>query len=55
MNDTDYREFLILLMCSDPWPVSDDGTNEMTLKNLADEEAMTRGFAGWIYAYHELS
>ena len=53
MNDDQFRAFLILMMCSDPWPV-DDGENQVIIENLADYEAVKRGFGCWIDAYHAL-
>lgn len=51
MNDEEYAAFLRLLMCSDPWPVDDAGTL-VTLNGLANKEAVRRGYADWIDAYH---
>ena len=48
MNDAEYRAFLDLLMCSDPYPCQ----GEEILKNLADHEARKRDFEDWIAAYH---
>lgn len=55
MNDTQYRAFLDLMMCSDPWPVVDrDGSDSNAiLEGLALDEARARGFDSWIVAYHE--
>lgn len=55
MTDLEFRYFLDLLMCADPWPVEgDNAASEATLKNFADEQARQRGYAGWIDAYHRL-
>jgi len=51
MTDLEFRYFLDLLMCSDPWPV--EGDSESTLKNFADEQARIRGYCDWIDAYHK--
>ena len=55
MTDPQYRAFLDLLMCSDPWPISgasgDAAQNVLIL--LADDEAIKRGYGSWIDAYHE--
>lgn len=51
MNDKEFRCFLDLLMCSDPWPVP-GGANESILIDFADKEAKRRRFANWIDAYH---
>ena len=50
MNDLQFRAFLDLLMCSDPWPPH---VNQSVLNQYADEEAVKRGHRnGWIDAYH---
>lgn len=55
MNDKQYRAFLDLMMCSDPWPVLDQGCGDgqPELNALADSEAAKRGFEDWIEAYHK--
>ena len=53
MNDKQYRAFLNLLMCSDPWPTPDAAEDE-TLKDFADAEAVKRGYSDWIVAFHEM-
>lgn len=47
-------EFLALLMCSDPWPVTDNGHGDgkEALNDYADAVARARGFASRIDAYH---
>ena len=56
MNDLEYRSFLDLMMCSDPWPVADTGAGDgrQTLVTFADAEAQKRGYDSWIVACHEL-
>ncbi len=54
MRDSDYRHFLNLLMCSDPWPVSDK-TSEPAMISLANREAKLRGFPNWVVAYHDFA
>ncbi len=54
MTDKEFRAFLDLLMCSDPWPVNDGGKNQVTLKYFADVEASKRHYDTWIEAYHYL-
>ena len=51
MNDGQYRAFLDLMMCSDPWPL-DDAAHRI-LDDLADNEAQLRGFSKWTIAYHD--
>lgn len=55
MTDIEYRAFLDLFMCSDPWPISgDDGQfAHSTLENLANNEALNRGYDDWVVAFHE--
>lgn len=52
MNDVEFIAFMDLLMCSDPWPTLRAGDN-LLMVNLADKEAVKRGFDGWITALHE--
>lgn len=54
MTDKEYRAFMDLLMCSDPWPVTDQGTGDgqAELVAFADAEAEKRGFETWIHAFH---
>jgi len=52
MNHLEFRAFLSLLMCSDPWPEGVDGEN--LLKDWADREARHRGFIDWVEAYHQM-
>lgn len=56
MTDTQYRAFLDLLMCSDPWPIEGEGGEHMEkiLVSFANEEAKRHGFDNWIIAFHEL-
>jgi hypothetical protein len=49
MNDKEFRAFLDLLMCCDPWP---DGVSELVIKDYMDSEAQKRDFSDWIHAYH---
>ena len=55
MSNTEFRAFMDLLMCSDPWPVPDTGERdgEAVLLRLADSEAHRRGYATWTIAFHE--
>lgn len=52
MNTREFRAFLNLFMCSDPWPLSD--TEHQILTEWADHEAESWGYTDWIDAYHEL-
>lgn len=54
MNREEFRCFLALLMCSDPWPVTNDPSNQITIESFADAEAQRHGFKDWIEAYHKL-
>lgn len=55
MNDMEYRAFLDLMMCSDPWPV-DDGVSGLATHSLmldvANRNAVDRGYTDWVDAYH---
>jgi len=52
MNDRQFRKFLDLLMCCDPYPVTDDPDNHFVMTSLATSEALKRGYDDWIDAYH---
>lgn len=50
MDGYEFRAFLDLLMCSDPYPVD---SGEDAVKGYANRQAVERGFADWIDAYHK--
>ncbi|MEE8289755.1 MAG: hypothetical protein V3R25_10125 [Nitrosomonadaceae bacterium] len=52
MKNEHFRALMDLAMCSDPWPVEDDGENQEEIINMMFAEANNRGYAGWIDAYH---
>lgn len=52
MNDKEFRAFLDLMMCSDPWPIQDGDVSEAILIEFADKEANNRGYENWIDAYY---
>lgn len=55
MDSMDFRAFLDLLMCSDPWPVHDElggETGQEALLSVANRMAMDYGFTDWLDAYH---
>ena len=55
MDSMEYRVFLNLLMCSDPWPVHNERggeTGQETMQSLANRIALDYGFTDWIDAYH---
>ena len=55
MNKDEYRKFLDLLMCSDPWPIEDDGEEgQQILQDYADRKAKEYGWSDWIEAYHQM-
>jgi len=54
MNDETYKEFLSLLMCSDPWPVGHRRDSQRVLINFANNEAIKRGYIDWVVAYHDI-
>jgi hypothetical protein len=53
MNNQEFRAFLDLLMCSDPWPVGDDGESQRIMKNWANDQARLRGYKDWVDAWHD--
>lgn len=50
MNDKEFKAFLCLLMCSDPWPSTKE--EEALLLLYADRIAVERGYANWTEAFH---
>ncbi len=50
MTDAQFSSFLNLMMCSDPWPITDVENDHLTC--FADMEAAKRGYGDWIEAYH---
>ena len=64
MSDAEFRAFLDLMMCCDPWPVKADTLdhgfvvdelNHNLMLGLADYESKKRGYISWIEAYHEFN
>ncbi len=53
MTKEQFRAFLFLLMCSDPWPVNEEG-HQKVLNDFANEESQRHGYNDWIEAYHAL-
>lgn len=56
MNRATFGAFLDLLMCCDPWPVSDrddvqDPENQKLVEDYIEAEAKRRGFDSWLDAY----
>jgi hypothetical protein len=55
MNDMEFRAFLDLMMCSDPWPVAIDSEpfdTHQQMIDVANRLALDRGYSDWIDAYH---
>lgn len=54
MTPQEFRALLDLMMCSDPWPVTDTGNGDGhdTLIQLVEREAKERGYRDWIGACH---
>lgn len=50
MNKQEYRAFLDLLMCSDPYPCA----GQDYLLDLAQRTAVEYGYSDWIEAYHKV-
>jgi hypothetical protein len=50
MTDEQFKVFINLLMCSDPFPC--EGLEIM--EAFADEEAQKRGYSDWIDAIHNM-
>lgn len=54
MDRKEFRKFLDLLMCCDPWPVENDEQSQEIILDWANNEAVRHGFSDWIAAYHKL-
>jgi hypothetical protein len=55
MNNMEFRAFLDLLMCCDPWPVPADSQafdTQKQMHDVANRLADDRGYSDWIDAYH---
>lgn len=52
MTRIEFRAFLNLLMCSDPWPTGEEG--HVVISAWADKQAKEFGYTDWIDAYHLL-
>ena len=50
MTDKEFRCFLDLMMCSDPWPT--DITDQGVMIDYANKQSRLRGFPSWIEAFH---
>ena len=51
MIDKEFREFLNLLMCADPTPLTDEGDG--IIRGYANRAAQERGYRDWYEAYHD--
>ena len=49
MDAYEFRAFLDLLMCADPYPVD---SGDAAVKGYANQLAVDRGYTDWIDAYH---
>lgn len=56
MNKNQFRAFLDLMMCSDPWPIDGEEGEKAhkLLIDLANEESQKYRMDNWIVAYHEI-
>lgn len=52
ITEDEFRMLLELAMCCDPWPITNKPDSVKLLDALLDREASTRGYVGWIEAYH---
>lgn len=52
MTPAEFHSFLMLLMSSDPSPISAD--HDKALRNFADRHARSLGYVDWLDAYHRL-
>lgn len=57
LEEDQFRALLDLFMCSDPWPVHDQGQGDghTTIEGLLDAEAQFYGYLDWIDAYHNFA
>ncbi len=51
MSEKEFRSFLNLLMCSDPWPTG-AGKDHVHMVDFANKLAQQRGYTTWVNAYH---
>ena len=51
----EFRVFLDLRMCSDPWPLVDDPGSIEVADRCLNALAKGAGFKDWVDAYHGLS
>jgi hypothetical protein len=55
MQTKHFRALLDLMLCCDPWPTTPNTEeNQALVVELANEEAVARGFTDWIDACHNL-
>lgn len=52
MSKEELWAFLVLMMCSDPWPAGE--AEKELLTDLADRESRRYNFDNWLDAYHRL-
>ena len=50
MTDEEFRSFLNLMMCSDPWPTDDE--DSIILIKFVEDQSRIRGYENWIEAFH---
>lgn len=55
MNKKQFRAFLDILMCADPWPVlgEEGAEGQKILKDWANEQARMFGYEDWVDAFHQ--
>lgn len=54
MSEIEFKALMVLVMCSDPWPVDGDESGQGIIWGLLDREAEARGYDNWITAYHDM-
>lgn len=52
MTRREFRAFLDLMMCSDPFP---DSVDRNLIENFLNKESIIMGFPDWIEAYHDFN
>lgn len=51
MDDYAFMSLMSLMMCSDPWPTSNQDDYKY-LNALLNRESIRRGYCDWVDAYH---
>jgi len=53
MNDQELLVLCELMMCSDPWPLDEAGTQDVMI-DFANRMSEANGYRDWIHVLHEI-